>query len=86
MRQRTALPVIALAIVAAACSEAPTGPLRPEGASRNAAVQDGGMFGSGHKNDTTTTTTTTSTTGTTPVTDSTSTGDEAVGGMFGSGH
>ena len=84
MRQRTALLLIALATLAAACSEAPTGPLRPEGASRNTAVQDGGMFGSGHKSDTTSAST--STTGTTSATDSTSTGDEAVGGMFGSGH
>jgi hypothetical protein len=84
MRQRTAISLIALATVAAACNEAPTGPLRPEGASRNAAVQGGGMFGSGHKSDTTTVRT--GTTGATTASDSTSTGDAVAGGMFGSGH
>jgi hypothetical protein len=83
MRQRTALALLVLTAMAA-CNEAPTGPrseLRSEGASRNAAGEGGGMFGSGHKVATSTSTSIDSET----ESDSISS-DGRGGGMFGSGH
>ena len=81
MRQRTALAPLGLSGTAP-CSEAPTGPrseLRARGASGNAAVEGGGMFGSNHGSVTTST-------------DSETASDSISGvgrggvGMFGSGH
>ncbi len=91
MRQRITVALLFVA-AAAACSEAPTSPrseLRAVGASRDAAVVDGGgMYGSGHRVDPTGTSTTTGTTAldmSVMPSDSTN-GDERGGGTYGSGH
>jgi|GEM_PF-6669603 hypothetical protein len=81
MRKRIAVTLLFVVIVAG-CSEAPTAPhseVRAVGAlsaTRDAAVESGGMFGSGHKS------------GAPIVSDSLASGatSDAGGGMFGSGH